>query len=1073
VNSIKTDTLGIAGRLARYFQGAAITPLLAFIGLLLGVFALIITPREEEPQIDVTMANVLIPFSGASVKNVEQMVSSPMEQILSQMIGVDHVYSVSQEGLSVITVQFKVGVSKNTALVRLYDTVASHHDLWPQNLGVGTPLIKPKGINDVPILSLTLSSRDPDIGFSGLLQVAQSIQADLKNVSGTKEVTVIGGQQRAIRIDVDPARLNSAGLTMLQLSQIIGNNQSGAFLGDWVHANRQQSLLINNYFKNLQDVASLVVGVHNQQPIYLQEVAKVYEGSLTPNQEVWMGYPTTKGSVEYPAVTVSITKQNGQNAIDIARSLIDRVNQLKNVTIPSQVDVTITRNYGTTANEKAMKLMEKLLLATLSVVVLVWLSIGRRSALIVGSAVILTLMVTLFASWAYGFTLNRVSLFALIFSIGILVDDAIVVVENIHRHLQLDPHQPIAKIIPLAVDEVGNPTILATFTVISALLPMAFVTGLMGPYMAPIPINASMGMLLSLLVAFIVTPWLARLWLKPQNHSDSSRLTKWINRVLGGALTRLFDEASGRKRRYRLMFIIIVLLVVAIFLPVVGLVQLKMLPFDNKSEFQIVLDMPPGTPLENTAGVLRQMGSYLGQVPEVVNYQTYVGTSAPINFNGLVRQYDARHGADQGDIQVNLKDKSERHDKSHVIAARVRPALEAIAQTYGASVKVVEVPPGPPVMSPLVAEIYGPTRVGRSALAQRVRQVFEQTDGMVDVDSTVRSPSTRLDFKIDQAKAALLGVTPQEITRNLSLAWKGEAIAWIHDEATYPIPLWVTIPDSQKGNLSSWLSLEVTGKNGLIPLRELVTPIETEVEQTQYHQDLLPVVYVVGDTAGRIDSPLYGLFAMRSKLLKLSTPNHTPLEENFIHEPNNNLEHYTIKWGGEWKITYETFRDMGIAYGVGLIGIYLLVVGQFKSYRMPLIIMAPIPLTILGVMPGHALLGAQFTATSMIGMIALAGIIVRNSILLVDFVQLKQKTGIPLVQAIIESAVARAQPILLTGLAAMMGALFILDDPIFNGLAISLIFGILVSTILSLIVIPVLYYAADRRRPFIASHLED
>ncbi len=1073
MNSIKTDTLGIAGRLARYFQGAAITPLLALIGLLLGVFALIITPREEEPQIDVTMANVLIPFSGASVKNVEQMVSSPMEQILSQMIGVDHVYSVSQEGLSVITVQFKVGVSKNTALVRLYDTVASHHDLWPQNLGVGTPLIKPKGINDVPILSLTLSSRDPDIGFSGLLQVAQSIQADLKNVSGTKEVTVIGGQQRAIRIDVDPARLNSAGLTMLQLSQIIGSNQSGAFLGDWVHGNQQQSLLIDNYFKNLQDVASLVVGVHNQQPIYLQEVAKVYEGSLTPSQEVWMGYPTTKGSVEYPAVTVSITKQNGQNAIDIARSLIDRVNQLKNVTIPSQVDVTVTRNYGTTANEKAMKLMEKLLLATLSVVVLVWLSIGRRAALIVGSAVILTLMVTLFASWAYGFTLNRVSLFALIFSIGILVDDAIVVVENIHRHQQLDPHQPIAKIIPLAVDEVGNPTILATFTVISALLPMAFVTGLMGPYMAPIPINASMGMLLSLLVAFIVTPWLARLWLKPQNHSDSSRLTKWMNRVLGGALTRLFDEASGRKRRYRLMFIIIALLVVAIFLPVVGLVQLKMLPFDNKSEFQIVLDMPPGTPLENTAGVLRQMGSYLGQVPEVVNYQTYVGTSAPINFNGLVRQYDARHGADQGDIQVNLKDKSERHDKSHVIAARVRPALEAIAQTYGASVKVVEVPPGPPVMSPLVAEIYGPTRVGRSALAQRVRQVFEQTNGIVDVDSTVRPSSTRLDFKIDQAKAALLGVTPQEITRNLSLAWKGEAIAWIHDGATYPIPLWVTIPDSLKGNLSSWLSLEVTGKNGLIPLRELVTPIETEVEQTQYHQDLLPVVYVVGDTAGRIDSPLYGLFAMRSKLLKLSTSNHTPLEENFIHEPNNNLEHYTIKWGGEWKITYETFRDMGIAYGVGLIGIYLLVVGQFKSYRMPLIIMAHIPLTILGVMPGHALLGAQFTATSMIGMIALAGIIVRNSILLVDFVQLKQKTGIPLVQAIIESAVARAQPILLTGLAAMTGALFILDDPIFNGLAISLIFGILVSTVLSLIVIPVLYYAADRRRPFIASHLED
>ena len=661
----------------------------------------------------------------------------------------------------------------------------------------------------------------------------------------------------------------------------------------------------------------------------------------------------------------------------------------------------------------------------------------------------------------------------MIFSIGILVDDAIVVVENIHRHQQLNPHQPLAKIIPLAVDEVGNPTILATLTVISALLPMAFVTGLMGPYMAPIPINASMGMLLSLLIAFIVTPWLARLWLKPNNHSDTGRLTKWINRVLGGVLQRLFDDVTGRKRRYRLMFSIIVLLVVSIVLPVIGLVQLKMLPFDNKSEFQVVLDMPPGTPLENTAAVLRQMGSYLGQVPEVVNYQTYVGTSAPINFNGLVRQYDARHGSEQGDIQVNLKDKSERHDKSHVIASRVRPALAAIAQHYGASVKVVEVPPGPPVMSPLVAEIYGPTLAGRRAIAEQVRRVFEKTQGVVDVDSTVKSTSTRWTIKIDQAKMALMGVDPQEITRNLALGWKGEAVAWVHNHSNYPIPLWITIPDSEKGSLSSWLSLSVMGKNGIIPMRELITPIEIPVEQAQYHQDLLPVVYVVGDMAGRIDSPLYGLFAMRSDLLKISTPNHVPLEEDFIHEPNNSLERYALKWGGEWTITYETFRDMGIAYGVGLIGIYLLVVGQFKSYRMPLIIMAPIPLTILGVMPGHALLGAQFTATSMIGMIALAGIIVRNSILLVDFVQLKQKMGIPLVQAIIESAVARAQPILLTGLAAMMGALFILDDPIFNGLAISLIFGILVSTVLSLVVIPVLYYAADRRRPFIVSNLED
>jgi multidrug efflux pump subunit AcrB len=709
------------------------------------------------------------------------------------------------------------------------------------------------------------------------------------------------------------------------------------------------------------------------------------------------------------------------------------------------------------------------LFATASVVALVFIALGKREAAIVGTAVILTLTVTLFASWAWGFTLNRVSLFALIFSIGILVDDAIVVVENIHRHQQLFPGKTLAEIIPGAVDEVGGPTILATLTVIAALLPMAFVSGLMGPYMSPIPINASMGMLLSLAIAFVVTPWLARIWMKSSHAGDAHAAPAGLAVKLGPLFERVFEPLlhteQGVRNRKLLGLGIAGLIALSLVLPATGLVLLKMLPFDNKSEFQVVVDMPAGTPVEETAAVMRELGAHLAQQPEVTDYQAYAGTSSPINFNGLVRQYYLRAGGEVGDMQVKLVDKHHRSDKSHVIATRLRPELQAIGQRLGANVKVVEMPPGPPVMAPIVAEIYGPDAEGRRSVAKAVRAIFEKTDNVVDVDDSSIAKAPRKLLLVDRRKAAALGIPQQAIVSTLRAGLAGEAATYLHDGSKYPAAALIQLPADLHGDLSALLQLSVRGASGkLVPIRELVSISDSEREQPVIHKDLLPVNFVTADMAGKLDSPLYGMFKMRSAIQKIQTPDAQGLAEYFIRQPADAWRGYSLKWDGEWQITYETFRDMGAAYAVGLVLIYLLVVAQFGSYLTPLIIMAPIPLTIIGVMPGHALLNAQYTATSMIGMIALAGIIVRNSILLVDFINLQVKEGMAFKEAIVQSAITRAQPIMLTGGAAMLGAFFILDDPIFNGLAISLIFGIFVSTILTLVVIPTLYYMAYRRQ---------
>ena len=1061
-----TPRHGFSGRIAAAFLHAQITPLLALTALLLGAFAVLVTPREEEPQINVTMANVFVPFPGASVRDVEQMVAGPAEQVLSQIAGIEHTMSVSRPGMAVITVQYKVGVPRTEALVRLHDAVNANADWLPRGLGVLDPIVKPKGIDDVPIVALTLTGKTAS-AFD-LERVAHSIEADLKRVPGTREVRTIGGPGRAIVIEIDPARMAGSGVTVADIRGALQSANYGLPVGEMLSGNRALTIDSGPFFENAEDIADLVVAVRAAKPVFLRDIATVRDGALPASQYVWHG-TAGKDAAEYPAVTIAITKKPGENAIDVSDAVMRRVNVLKNTVIPANVEVAETRNYGTTANDKAQKLIQKLLFATASVVALVFIALGRREAAIVGTAVILTLAATLFASWAWGFTLNRVSLFALIFSIGILVDDAIVVVENIHRHQHLHPEKTLAELIPGAVDEVGGPTILATFTVIAALLPMAFVSGLMGPYMSPIPINASMGMLISLAIAFIVTPWLARLWMKPVHAGAASAATSGLSGKLAPVFNRVFrpllDETGGPRARKLLGLGVLALIAISLLLPAVGLVRLKMLPLDNKSEFQVVVDMPAGTPLEKTAAALRELGAHLATVPEVVNYQAYAGTAAPINFNGLVRQYYLRAGGDVGELQVNLVDKAHRSDQSHAIAMRERPALQVIGKRFGANVKVVEVPPGPPVLAPIVAEIYGPEAEGRRALAKQVRAVFNQTDGVVDVDDSSIASAPRALLLVDRRKAALLGVSQQQIVDTLRAGLTGEAASYLHDGSKYPVAATIQLPAEMQGELSSLLQLPVRSAAGkLVPVRELVTVSDTVREQPAYHKDLHPVNFVVGDMAGKVDSPLYGMFAMRKDVGALVTPSGGTLGEYFISQPEDAYRDYAIKWDGEWQITYETFRDMGAAYAVGLILIYLLVVAQFGSYLVPLIIMAPIPLTIVGVMPGHALLGAQYTATSMIGMIALAGIIVRNSILLVDFINLQVASGMPFKDAVVQSAITRAQPIMLTGLAAMLGAFFILDDPIFNGLAISLIFGIFVSTLLTLVVIPLLYFIAYRKR---------
>jgi len=1081
------SAVGPSGAIARLFQDNHLTPLIMLLSIILGVLAVVVTPKEEEPQIDVTMADIMVAFPGASAREVESAIATPAEQVMSEIAGVKHVYSVSRQGQAVITVQFEVGIPRQEALVRLYNQVYSNQDWLPANLGASQPLVKPKGIDDVPVMTLTLY--DPQQGHSGeeLTRLAHMLEVALKRVPGTRDVYTVGGIPDRVDIRFDPALLAGFGLTVDDLQQALLAANSSSQEARITRNNLSIPIQAGTLLTQVDEVRRLVVGMDQGAAVYLEDVASVSRGNTVADQSLMTGFgPAHQGATDaafigqpgqvFPAVTLAIAKKPGENAVDITRAIEQRIKLLRNRALPVDVQVLVTRDYGETASQKARKLISDLISATLCVVLLVLVAMGWRQALIVGVAVLITLLLTLVFSWAWGFTLNRVSLFALIFSIGILVDDGIVITENINRRIQ-NSRRPIKEIIPLAVDEVGTPTIMASLTIMAALLPMAFVSGLMGPYMSPIPINASAGMVLSQIVAFIVAPWLALRLLRhkkgdlaqSENESESSSDSSFessaegVNPRMLSLFSRMLVPFLGdhRLRRGLLASVVILLTLAATALPVFQAVILKMLPFDDKSELQVVVDMPEDTPVEVTARVLMEMGHYLETVEDVDNWQTYAGTAAPINFNGLIRQYYLRSDPYQGDIQVNFSSGDRRDQPSHNIAQSLRQPLTTIGERYGASVKIVEVPPGPPVLSPLVAEIYAVDPQQRATLARSVAASMQDVTGLVDIDTTLEAPIRQWEVVVDRDRAARLGVSQQQVVMALQTALGGSGVSYLHDDhAKYPVPIRVILSDADKARPPALLSLNLRSRDGgLVPLASIADIREADWQGAIYHKNLLPVTYVTADMAGAIDSPLYGMFAMVDQLeQRTDAP-----EQFFIRQPDL-PEAGALKWDGEWQITYETFRDMGMAYSGGIFMIFVLLVAQFRSYLLPLVIMAPIPLTLMGIMPGHALLGREFTATSMIGMIALAGIIVRNSILLVVFIRQLLDEGMSLEDAVVQAGAVRIKPIALTAVSAMVGAYFILNDPIFNGLAISLVFGLAVSTLLTVVVVPLSYYVMARRR---------
>ncbi len=1060
--------LGPSGRIARVFQDSRLTPLLALIGIVAGLVAVWVTPKEEEPQIEVTMADVQVPFPGASVQEVESLIATPGEQILDEIRGVEHIYSLSRPGMAVITVQFEVGVSRQAALDRLYNKVHSNKDWFPKDLGAGEPVVKPKGINDVPVMTLTLYDSAGRQSGEDLTRLAHTLEAELKRIPGTRDIETIGGIPDRVDVRVEPAQLAGYDLTITDIRAAINTANASAREARVTRGGLSVPLRVGTLLSDVAALEGLVVAQRDGGAVHLADVATVQRGGSVPDESLQIGFgPAGEGEpgTVHPAVTLAVAKKRGENAIDVTRAVQQRLALLEGRVVPDNTRVVTTRNYGKTATDKAQQLITDLIMATASVMLLVLAAMGWRQAAVVGLAVLLTLLLTLVFSWAWGFTLNRVSLFALIFAIGILVDDAIVIVENINRRLNIST-EPARRVIPQAVDEVGTPTIMASLTIMAALIPMAFVTGLMGPYMRPIPINASAGMVLSQLVAFMLVPWLALRLLRrsdrPASPDEADGPGEGVNRRLWGIFQRLLGPFLGAHpwRRRGLAAGVIGLTVAVASLPVFMLVMLKMLPFDNKSELQVVVDMPEDTPMEQTQRVLTSMGRYLEDHQAVANWQAYAGTASPINFNGLVRQYYLRDAPYQGDLQINLRDDG-RQRSSHAIAGELRAPLTAIGRRHGAAVKIVEVPPGPPVLSPVVAEVYGPTAASRAEQADRLAERLRATDGLVDVDTSAEAPTDAWRVVVDRKRAATLGVAQAQVVDALATTLGERHVDYLRDpQAKYAVPIRVILDEGDRAQKSALGSLTVRNREGEpIRLAQVASIERHDWPGVIRHKDLLPVTYVTADMAGAVDSPLYGMFDV---VAQLADAEDAP-PQHYISQPEW-PDQTAIKWDGEWQITYETFRDMGIAYAVGVVAIFLLLVAQFRSYRVPLIVMAPIPLTLIGIMPGHALLAKEFTATSMIGMIALAGIIVRNSILLVVFIQDRVREGQSLEQAVVLASAVRLKPIALTAVSAMLGALFILQDPIFNGLAISLVFGLALSTLLTVVVVPLAYYALVGQR---------
>ncbi len=1057
---------GISGRIAEFFINSKLTILLMIALMIIGVYSSTLIPREEEPQIIVPMADVMVGYPGANPQEVESRVVKPLEKIISNIKGVEHVHSMAMNGRAMIIVQFYVGEDTERSYVKLYDELMKNKMMFPK--GVYEPMVKTRSIDDVPMLGLTLwSEKYSDFQIR---QITEELSSEIKKIKDVSLTQVIGGSSRQLKVILDKDKMAQSNVDALGIMQMIQANNGSSQSGNFVSNDTEYLLTTGQFLTSSEDVENLVVGTSQNMPVYLKQIATVKDGASSPNNYVSFGYGKANEKhknfkSEYPATTLSISKVKGADAMKISEQILEKVEAAKKNLIPNDVHVEVTRNYGETASHKVSELLMHLGVAILAVTVLVMLAMGWRGGLVVFFSVPLTFALTLFSYYMLGYTLNRITLFALVFVVGIVVDDSIIIAENMHRHFHMRK-LPFKQAAIFAINEVGNPTILATFTVIAAILPMAFVSGMMGPYMSPMPIGASIAMLLSLFVALTVTPFLGYHLLKvkdEQEHKEEQGLeTGWIYKIYKKIEQPLLD--SGKKR-WAMLGITGVLLAISMVAFFTKWVAVKMLPFDNKNELQVVIDMPEGTTLERTAAVTKDISQYLTNVPEVVNYQNYVGSSAPITFNGLVRHYDLRGASNTADIQVNLLHKEERNAQSHDIARKIRPEIQKIAKKYNANVKIVEVPPGPPVLSTIVAEIYGPKYEEQIKIANQVQKILQKTDDVVDVDWMVEAPQTEFKLVADKEKSMLNGIAPQQIVGNMTYLIGEYPISNLYDEkSNQPVNIVMKLADQDKTSLQDITSLKIKGQGGnLVPVSDLVKIEKDSLQKTIYRKDQKRVVYVLADMAGKLESPAYAILGMEEKLQKMKLPEGYKISELYMNQPKDESD-FTVKWDGEWQITLEVFRDLGAAFLVVIIIIYMLIVGWFQNFKTPLVMMVAIPLSLVGIVLGHWLLGAFFTATSFIGMIALAGVMVRNSVLLIDFIEIRLNEGIPMKQAIIDAGAVRTTPILLTTGAVVIGAVIILFDPIFQGLAISLVFGAIVSTLLTLIVIPLIYYMTEKEK---------
>jgi multidrug efflux pump subunit AcrB len=1052
---------GISGKIAHFFINSKLTILLMVALMIIGVYSSFLIPREEEPQINVPMADIMVGYPGATPAEVESRVAKPLEKIISNIKGVEHVHTMAMNGQAMLIVQFYVGQDVERSYVKLYDELAKHENMFPQ--GVYKPMVKTRSIDDVPMLGITLWSEKQD-DFQ-LRQIAEEVTSEIEKVKDVAITKEIGGSNRELKVILDKDKMAENGVDALGIMQMIQANNGSSQSGTFVQNDQEYLLKTGQFLENADDVENLVVGVNHNMPVYLKQVAKVQDGASTARSYVSFGFGKANekfktAQSEYPAVTIAVGKVKGADAMKISEKIIEKIDRLKQTIITDDVHVEVTRNYGETASDKVGELLMHLGIAIIAVTVLVMLAMGWRGGLVVFFSVPLT-----FAYYLLGYTLNRITLFALVFVVGIVVDDSIIIAENMHRHFKMK-RLPFKQAAIYAINEVGNPTILATFTVIAAILPMAFVSGMMGPYMSPMPIGASIAMLLSLFVALTVTPYLGYHLLQEkeeQEHKEAEGMdTSWIYKMYN-KIERPFLESSPKRRL--LLAVTVVLLFGSVLMFFTKSVVVKMLPFDNKNEFQVVIDMPEGTTLERTSAVTREIAQYLATKPEVVNYQNYIGTSAPITFNGLVRHYDLRGGSNMADIQVNLLHKEERDLQSHDIAKEMRPEIQKIAKKYGANVKLIEVPPGPPVLSTLVAEIYGPNYKEQIKVADQVKTILQNNPDVVDTDWMVEDNQTEYRLEVDKEKAMLNGIAPQQVVGNLTYLLKEYPVSNLYDENSNDnVGIVLSLDDKDKTSLNDIQSLKIKGSQGnMVAVSDLVKVVKDTLQKTIYRKDQKRVVYVTADMAGTLESPVYAILGMNEKLAKIKVPTGYKVNELYMEQPTDESD-FTVKWDGEWQVTLEVFRDLGVAFLVVIVIIYMLIVGWFQNFKTPMVMMLAIPLSLIGIVLGHWLLNAYFTATSFIGMIALAGVMVRNSVLLIDFIEIRLNEGVPLKQAIIEAGAVRTTPILLTTGAVVIGASIILFDPIFQGLAISLVAGAIVSTILTLIVVPLIYYITERKK---------